>query len=68
MITDAAETLLQHKLHPELCSVHPDQPFSWSEKAYMLARDVALQQWIDEFLRVQRRTGELHAAIQHWLG
>lgn len=27
MITDAVETKLQQRLHPELCALHPDQPF-----------------------------------------
>jgi hypothetical protein len=36
MITDATETRLQHKLHPELCGVHPDHPFDFGEKAYLL--------------------------------
>jgi cyclohexadienyl dehydratase len=67
MITDATETRLQHKLHPELCSVHPDQPFDSSEKAYMLPRDPALQQWVDAFLHMQITSGELNAAIHRWL-
>jgi cyclohexadienyl dehydratase len=67
MITDATETRLQHKLHPELCSVHPDHPFDFGEKAYLLPRDAALQQWIDEFLHTQMKSGELDAAIHHWL-
>jgi len=46
MITDATETRWQHVLHPELCSVDAEQPFSFVEKAYMLLRDVAFQQWV----------------------
>jgi cyclohexadienyl dehydratase len=68
MITDATETRLQHKLHPELCSVHPEQPFVSSEKAYLLPRDVALQQWINEFLHIQRNSGALDAVLHRWLG
>ena len=67
MITDATETLLQHKLHPQLCSLHPDQPFDFSEKAYLMARDIPLQQWVDQFLHTQQQTGELEAAIGKWL-
>jgi cyclohexadienyl dehydratase len=67
MITDATEAKLQHKLHPELCSVHPDQPFTFTEKAYLLPRDSALKQWVDEFLRRQMETGALRAVISHWL-
>ncbi|MET1028297.1 MAG: transporter substrate-binding domain-containing protein [Dongiaceae bacterium] len=68
MITDSTETRLQHKLHPELCSVHPDHPFNFSEKAYLLPRDLALQEWVDQFLQLQMQSGELTAAIHHWLG
>jgi cyclohexadienyl dehydratase len=67
MITDATETKLQHKLHPELCSVHPDQPFTITEKAYLLPRDSAWKQWVDEFLHRQMETGELTTLIRHWL-
>ena len=35
MVTDASETLLQQKLNPGLCSVHPDKPFQFGEKAYL---------------------------------
>ncbi len=38
MVTDASETLLQQKLNPGLCSVHPDKPFQFGEKAYMVPR------------------------------
>jgi cyclohexadienyl dehydratase len=67
MITDATETRLQHKSHPELCSVHPDHPFDVGEKAYLLPRDAAFQQRIDEFLHIQMKNGELNATIHRWL-
>lgn len=67
MITDATETRWQHELHPELCSVHPEHPFSFVEKAYMMPRDIALQQWINAFLHVQQNTGELNNVFSHWL-
>jgi cyclohexadienyl dehydratase len=68
MITDATETRLQQKLHPELCSVHPNHPFNFGEKAYLLPRDTALQQWVNAFLHIQMKSGELNATIHHWLG
>lgn len=67
MITDATEAMLQHRLHPDLCAVHPDQPFDFSEKAYLLPRDAALLQWVDQFLHIQRETGALAALIGKWL-
>jgi cyclohexadienyl dehydratase len=67
MITDATETRWQHVLHPELCSVHPEHPFNFAEKAYMMPRDIALQQWVNAFLHLQANSGELNAVLHHWL-
>ncbi len=67
MITDATEARLQHALHPGLCAIHPDHPFDFSEKAFLLPRDVAWQQWVNQFLHIQRASGELDALIAKWL-
>jgi cyclohexadienyl dehydratase len=67
MITDATETRWQHKLHPELCSVHPEHPLSFVEKAYLMPRDIVLKQWIDAFLHIQESTGDLDKVLDHWL-
>lgn len=63
MITDAVETKLQHRIHPELCSVHPNHPFTHVEKTYLLPRDSAWKRWVDEFLHRQIKTGALNEAI-----
>ncbi|WP_413455139.1 hypothetical protein ACLQ8T_15075 [Glutamicibacter sp. FR1] len=34
MTTDASETRWVTNEHPELCAVHPDKPFNFSQKAY----------------------------------
>jgi cyclohexadienyl dehydratase len=58
MITDATETRYQAKQHPELCTVHPDQPFTFAEKAYLLPRgDVVFQQWVDQWLHIALNDG-----------
>lgn len=67
MITDAVETRLQQKLHPELCAVHPDKPFDFSEKAFLLPRDVVLKLWIDQWLHRAVATGEYQAVFDRWL-
>jgi cyclohexadienyl dehydratase len=67
MITDAIETRLQHKIHPELCSVHPDRPFTFTEKAYLLPRDSTWKEWVDEFLHIQKKTGTLNEELGQWL-
>lgn len=67
MMTDAVETRLQHRLHPELCAVHPDQPFNFSELAYLLPRDAALKAWVDQWLHIQAETGERQRLLAKWL-
>lgn len=67
MITDGVETRLQAKLHPELCAIHPDEPFTRSELGYMLPRDVPLKMFVDEFLRESDRTGEHAKIVAKWL-
>jgi cyclohexadienyl dehydratase len=68
MVTDASETLLQQKLNPGLCSVHPDKPFQFGEKAYLLPRgDVAFQQYVDQWLHLARSSGEFQAVYDKWL-
>ncbi|TCP56590.1 cyclohexadienyl dehydratase [Tamaricihabitans halophyticus] len=69
MITDAAETKWQANEHPELCSVHPEEPFTFSEKAYLLPRgDVIFQQWVDQWLNIARNDGTYDRFAEPWLG
>ncbi len=68
MITDASETLLQQKLNPGLCSVHPDQPFQYGEKAWLVPRgDVVFQQYVNQWLHLARATGEYQSISDKWL-
>jgi cyclohexadienyl dehydratase len=68
MVTDASETLLQQKLNPGLCSVHPDKPFQYGEKAYLLPRgDVAWQQYVDQWLHLAQKSGEFQGIVDKWL-
>jgi cyclohexadienyl dehydratase len=68
MVTDASETLLQQKLNPGLCSIHPDKPFDHVEKAYLVPRgDVAFQQYVDQFLHLWKETGDYRAVVDKWL-
>lgn len=67
MITDAVETRLQQKLHPELCAVHPDQPFDFSEKAFLMPRDMVLKQFVDQWLHRAVATGEYQTVFDKWL-
>ncbi|WP_445619895.1 transporter substrate-binding domain-containing protein [Kushneria sp. Sum13] len=67
MMTDAIETRLQANLHPELCAIHPDQPFNFSEKAVLLPRDMDLKLFVDQWLRQLRESGAFDAQLKHWL-
>jgi cyclohexadienyl dehydratase len=69
MITDATETRWQQQQHPELCAVHPEAPFTFSEKAYLLPRgDVVLQEWVNGWLRIARNDGTYDRFAQPRLG
>jgi cyclohexadienyl dehydratase len=67
MMTDAIETRLQQKLHPELCAVHPDKPFDYSEKAVLLPQDIVLKQYVDQFLHQDQASGNFKQRFQRWL-
>jgi len=67
MITDAIETRVQQKLHPELCAVHPDQPFNFSEKAYLMPRDLLFKAFVDQWLHQAIESGELRQINDQWI-
>lgn len=67
MITDAIETVLQQKLRPALCAIHPEQPFNFSEKAYFLPRDPVFKAFVDQWLRQAVMSKEYQAIYDRWL-
>ncbi|MEV1022114.1 transporter substrate-binding domain-containing protein [Streptomyces sp. NPDC050264] len=68
MMTDASETLYQAKLHPELCSVHPDEPFTFSEKAYATPRgDRDFQEYVDQFVHLATHDGTYAKYEAEWM-
>lgn len=67
MITDAIETILQQKLRPELAAVHPEKPFTFSEKGYLLPQDIALKLWIDQWLHIALMDGTFRSFYDKWL-
>lgn len=67
MITDAVETRLQQKLRPGLCAVHPEAPFDYSEKAFLLPRDFALKAWVDQWLHLARESGTFTRIQIKWI-
>lgn len=68
MMTDSSETRFQQKQHPGvLCAVHPEKPFDFAEKAYLLPRDESVKQFVDQWLHLQMETGVLDATLKKWL-
>jgi cyclohexadienyl dehydratase len=67
MMTDASETRYQQKLHPGvLCAVHPERPFDFAEKAYWMQRDVALKDFVDQWLHMAREDGSTQKIYAAW--
>jgi cyclohexadienyl dehydratase len=69
MITDASETRFQASLHKgKLCSVHPDTPFDFAEKAYWMQRDFALKAFVDQWLHTSMQNGVYQAIFRKYFG
>jgi cyclohexadienyl dehydratase len=67
MVTDASETLLQQKLHAgKLCSLRPDRPFNYSEKGYLLPRDMVFKSFVDTWLHLAMEGKEYQAISDKW--
>ncbi|MEI7611628.1 MAG: transporter substrate-binding domain-containing protein [Betaproteobacteria bacterium] len=67
MITDAIETRLQQKLKPTLCALHPEAPFDFSEKAYLLPRDVLWKAFVDQWLHQTIASNVFSKLLEKWL-
>jgi cyclohexadienyl dehydratase len=67
MITDGVEARLQQKLHPDLCAIHPDTPFTVSELGYMLPRDMPLKLFVDAWLHGLDISGAHARLVAKWL-
>jgi cyclohexadienyl dehydratase len=67
MITDGVEARLQQKLHPALCAIHPDAPFTIAELGYMMPRDVALKFFVDAWLHGLDISGAHAKLLARWL-
>ncbi|MFI6873532.1 transporter substrate-binding domain-containing protein [Streptomyces sp. NPDC050400] len=68
MMTDASETRYQAKLHPELCSVHPDEPFTFAEKAYATPRgDRDFQEYVSQFVHLATHDGTYATYEAEWM-
>jgi cyclohexadienyl dehydratase len=67
MITDASETKYQAKLHPELCAVNADKPFTFAEKAYLLPRgDQEFKEYVDQWVHLATHDGTYGRYAAAW--
>ncbi len=67
MTTDASETVWVASTHPQLCAVHPDKPFDFSQKGYLLPQgDVVWEEVVDGWLAIAKRDGTYTKAAQPW--
>ncbi|AJC55175.1 transporter substrate-binding domain-containing protein [Streptomyces sp. 769] len=68
MMTDASETRYQAKIHPELCAVHPDQPFTFAEKGYALPRgDDQFKAYVDQWVHLATHDGTYRKYEDAWM-
>lgn len=68
MMTDASETRYQSKIHPELCAVHPDKPFTFSEKAYALPRgDGEFTAYVNQWVHLATHDGTYRTYEAEWM-
>ncbi|MEE2039522.1 transporter substrate-binding domain-containing protein [Nocardiopsis sp. CT-R113] len=69
MTTDASETLWVANEHEELCAVHPDEPFDYFEKAFMLPLgDEVLKHYVDQWLNIALNDGTWDGIVEPWFG
>ncbi|MGW1198564.1 transporter substrate-binding domain-containing protein [Streptomyces sp. NPDC002536] len=67
MITDALEARYQSGQHPGLAPVHPDEPFTVVEKAYMLPKNSPLTEQADDWLTAAVADGTFQAYYDRWM-
>jgi chorismate mutase-like protein len=67
MITDAIEARLQQRLRPQLCALHPEEPFNVSEKAYLLPPDADFRAAVDAWLQPLLAGPEFGRLLEKWL-
>jgi cyclohexadienyl dehydratase len=69
MITDVSEIRWETTQEPSLCGVGVDHPFTFEQKAYLVAQgEFGLQQWVDAWLNIVRNDGTFAALSQKYLG
>lgn len=69
MVTDASETKWVAHERPELCAIHPDEPFTEFENGYLLPQgDQAWAETVDRWLEEAKEDGTYAEAEEQWFG
>ena len=69
MVTDAIETRWQATRGTGLCAVHPEAPFTSSEKAYLVRQgDQAFLDRVNAWLRGAMSDGTYQRFARPWIG
>ena len=50
------------------CASHPDQPIDFGELGYLLPRDIAFKQFVDQWLHITMENGVWQRALDRYLG
>ncbi|MDI3331896.1 MAG: transporter substrate-binding domain-containing protein [Micrococcus sp.] len=66
---DRSEVLFVDREYEELCAANPDDPFTYTQKGYMLPRgDVVLKYYMDQWLSIARNDGTYERIAESWFG
>lgn len=69
MITDSVEAIWQARRDARLCAVHPQRPFTFSQKAYLLPLgDTVFLHYVNQWLNLARHDGTYERITKPWLG
>lgn len=59
MVTDAMETLVQERIHPELEAVNPTIPFNSFQMGYLIPKDSTFKAYLDKWLLLKIKDSTL---------
>lgn len=67
-VTETAEALVQSKLNPSLCAVHPDKPLKYGEMAFLLPEgDMRFKLYVDQWLHLLKASGAYAKIAGEWI-
>lgn len=64
MVTDAIETMLQERIHPELQAVNPQKPFNSFNFGYLIPKDSLFKAVLDEWLLERKKDSVVIKLLQ----